>query len=70
MTVMRRERVIRPDGRTTEEGPERDNGLRRELGSDTGGVDCERSSSILLRGLQEGRVPRVSQVSGRKQTGL
>ena len=78
MTVMRRERAIRPDGRNTEECPERDNGLGRKLGRDAvwgdggGGwrVDCERSSSILLRGLQEKRVPRVSRVSGRKQIRL
>lgn len=33
---MRRDRTIRADGRATEECLERDNGLRRELGSATG----------------------------------
>lgn len=36
ITVTRRERAIRPGGRTTEECPERHNGLGRELGRDTG----------------------------------
>lgn len=36
MTVTRRERAIRPGGRTTEECPERHNGLGRELGRDAG----------------------------------
>lgn len=65
MTVMRRDREIRPDGRTTKESVCRDSWYeKRTLGS----AECGRSSTILLRGLQGKQVPRLSQVSGRRQS--
>lgn len=64
MAVIRRDRMTRAYGRATDECPERDNGMRREWEVPLGPLGCERSSSILLRG-----VPRVNQVLGRRQTG-